>query len=289
MVHKQPMEKNGKFAKARNTIQSVALLFAVAVSIFTIRNEIYKLKPPEIRIRFALTRSTSLLIAVESLSAVINDNKSLPMGLTATNLGELTAKECILRLIHPKNLSIRSDTIELNQKEIYVGALTKTMTTINLPIIHPGQTVHFDRDLTVSYDKTGRNSKVVTKIQQEYNRKASARVPHSKLEATDKGNTGLMSLSIGQKQVNKGSKLMFLPIGQKQVNTGSKLMFQVIGPKQVDEKSILTYEIEARVSAEDLREETTSLYITIGNLEQLQKERGPIIQVKDGKLFRLMR
>ncbi|GAH85079.1 unnamed protein product, partial [marine sediment metagenome] len=157
-------------------------------------NEITKPEPPDIRIAFALTKTSVLQLALEESSTDGDGTGPLPMGLQITNIGGATAKNCILRLIHPTTFKISSNTMQLEQKEIYGNTLT-TMTTINLPDIHPGQTVYFDKDL----EAAANNQKdVLVDI-----------APYNPSSAPDFNENPPVFLPITDKRVDEGSTLTF--------------------------------------------------------------------------------
>lgn len=233
-------------------VRGVGAICGIVLTVILIWNQITKPEPPDIRIAFALTKTSVLQFALEESSTDGDGTAPLPMGLQITNIGGATAKNCILRLIHPTTCKINSNTIQLEQKEIYGSTLT-TMTTINLPNIHPGQTVYFDKDL----EAAANNQKDVLVDIAPYNPSSSPDF--------------------------NGSPPVFGPITNKQVDEGITLTFEV-HPKPTPAYPV-TYEIEAQLSAENLREEYTKLYIIVGTLQTLKT--GDIIVIKDGRLLRL--
>jgi hypothetical protein len=257
------MDSNNKktklFDKIWNTIVGIGVICAFVVSIFTIWNEITKVKPPELSVHFALSGTSSVLFAPAALSNDdFNWNEPLPLGLLITNTGGTATEDAVLRLIHPKNLELSSKIIQINQQEIYTGNLERTMTTISLPSIHPGETLHFDKGLyTSSYNPT--------------------KIPNKAFE-----------------DINGAAGLEFiLPIIYKKfVDNTPPIIVSVsdVVPNEKNRPSPATYEIEARISARNIPEMRTFLYITIGPIETLKIKEDQVFVIDSaGKLYRYKR
>ncbi|MGA2091977.1 MAG: hypothetical protein ABSH16_01025 [Sedimentisphaerales bacterium] len=260
------MDSNSKrtklFSKIWNTIVGIGVICAFVVSIFTIWNEITKPKPPELSVRFALSGTSSVLFAPAALSADdFNWNEPLPLGLLITNTGGTATEDAVLRLIHPKNFELSSKIIQINQQDIYTGNLERTMTTIQLPSIHPGETLHFDKGLyTSSYDPT--------------------RIPDKVFEDIN-GAAGLEFIL--PKKFVDNTPPSIISISNCPPNADA-------GPDEKQRPSPATYEIEARISARNIPEMRTSLYITVGPIESLKSKDDPVFVIDSaGKLYRYKR
>ena len=172
---------------------------------------------PELQAYFALTNSNTLTIAGSSAEPI----EKFIFDVSTINEGETTAKNVIMKLIHPSSLRIDDSNGQLKQTPF---DLTRTVTKIPLGDIHP----------------------------------KTSEAPESSLK-----------LHIATATIN------ILDI------TSLHPPFDLTGGfPEVAKK----FKIEARVSAEDVPEKTTVLYIVIGTPDALKEHEGTIFTIQEGKL-----
>jgi len=229
-------------------------LCGIAVSAFTIWNEINKPSPPRLKVFFVLSGSSSVSFAPTALSLdKLRSNTELPLGLLITNSGGTATDDSVLKLIHPSNLKLYSKTIQLDQQEIYMGPLVKIMTTIRLPSIHSGETIHLEK---VLYTDNYKSSK-----------------------KTDRAYRDVNSDRFDPKDV----ELLLFPIP----DTTPPQIFSVDPTTPRPKLRPVTYEIEVRTSAKNLPEDRSFLYITVGPIEELKNSEDPVFVINSvGDLYR---
>ncbi|MBN2270566.1 MAG: hypothetical protein JXN61_08130 [Sedimentisphaerales bacterium] len=125
----------------------VATTCSVWVSWHTVK-AITKPSPPDLYVNFALTGKPSLAVARNRRESMAN----FPLDLVVTNKGQLTAHNVRLKLLDSRieqssyhsRLVIKANETNVAQNSIYVEESARTMTTILLGEIHPGESIPLD-------------------------------------------------------------------------------------------------------------------------------------------------
>ena len=202
-------------------------LAGLIVSISIVCDRITRPSPPDLVIDFSWTQSPYLTVAPALASPYQQWTDPFPMDIRVRNVGGTAARGVVLRIVHDDRCAFEAPSTALPVVRMIAGDAPRTVTSLALGVINPGQSFETGERLRVRFSNT------------------------------------LQILGKPLKTAAEVDSARHVPPDSSRLVVGVDLPGN-LAIAEAYLSTIVTRRWEVLVSAENLREQMTSLFITVG-------------------------